>query len=572
MKNSRFHSIMLRNNIYSDTLSFFNTNKDFHPTKTEFDKIKYDISTTTNIINEYKKLSKRKIANKDFQPSKANSLYNRNRKSEVNKDKEFNSEVNTAGIISINKNIFKKRLNNDFYNNIIKSQNLSNNQKNFYNNDSDHSSMDTIKKILYSTDSKKEVKRDKINSELKTSQLNDFPSIKNLLNNLKVLTKRSQKDITSLEKANNDKEKEKINIDEYNKKSRIKKGSKQIDKNLLNIINKELTFNKKNAALMKFLKTKNNYDYDKADNSLNISDELQTDNIKEKKYFDFKNNIYNNNNNNYTFRKIHNNINININNDINNIKTNNKQNQNIKINNDILPDKSSIKKFNNIDINIFDDINNDKENLEKKDEISSLKEKIKELNEEIKNKNLLINEYSNLAKQSKLKFAHLISQNKQFIEKMQKDNKKQNMIYKYKITSIEKEKENILNKYVESKKYSEFLEGLLFDQNNFVNNDINKCEENNKIKNIGEIVKKLMNDISKLKIELDNKKLENEKLRNIINKYKDKKAYREVINSRNNINFLEKTNNIHLNNNFENKNDNNHKDENNDDKNNENNK
>ena len=105
------------------------------------------------------------------------------------------------------------------------------------------------------------------------------------------------------------------------------------------------------------------------------------------------------------------------------------------------------------------------------------------------------------------------------------------MIYKSKILSLEKEKKNLFNKYLENKNYKEFLEGLLFNQNNF--------DDNIKIKNLEEIVKKLINDISGMKIELENKATENEKLKKIIIKYKDSKSFRAISNPRKNINLLE---------------------------------
>ncbi len=125
---------------------------------------------------------------------------------------------------------------------------------------------------------------------------------------------------------------------------------------------------------------------------------------------------------------------------------------------------------------------------------------------------------------------------------MQKENKKQSMLYKSKINNIEKEKQNILNKYMENKQYTEFLENLLFNQNNSEksDNNNNNNDENKKIKNLEKIIKKLMSEISVIKLELETKNKDNEKLKNIIIKYKENKNYRAISNPRKNINIIEK--------------------------------
>ena len=498
-KNVTTISMLLRNNDYLNTLKNF-TKKDDN-----LEQIKYDLSTTSNIINEYKKLSKANIINSEFKLNKANSLYNRN-------------NINTGLFSCKNKKLMKKKLNSNIFNNINKKRNISiNNMNNFCNDDSSHSSMETIKKILYSTDNKTELKKDNINNILKNSKFNsNIPNL-DIFNNLNKTTKSKEKE----------KEKEKeINKDSYNKKTKINlKNSNIIDKDLINRINNELTLNARKVELksMKILKTNNNkYNYDcDNDDSINISDEFK-DIIQEKN---------NNNNKNYTFRKIHNNINININNNTNN---NGKKSKN-KINN-IKSDIKEINKNKFKNIYLKDNINfyttNIQDDKNKNDDIFYLKEKIKELNDEIKNKNILINEYSNLAIKSKIKFEQLMTNNKNKIEQIQKDNKKQNMLYKSKIISLEKEKQNFLNKYLENKKYTDFLEQVLFNQNNLENG--NNVEENKKV----EIIKKLMNDIMKLKIELENKKKYNEKLKNIILKYKESTSYRAISNPKKNINNI----------------------------------
>ena len=62
-----------------------------------------------------------------------------------------------------------------------------------------------------------------------------------------------------------------------------------------------------------------------------------------------------------------------------------------------------------------------------------------------------------MAKKSKLKFEQLIIHNKKVIQELKNDNNKQLLIYKSKIVKIEKERQNIMNKYLENKKYNDFL-------------------------------------------------------------------------------------------------------------------
>ena len=539
-KNRKLESKILRNNNYLNTIRNFRANT------SNLSKIKYDASKASNIINEYKKLSKSKI-NSDVKLNKTNSLYNR--ANTVNKNKNYVNEKILFNKKKLNNNTIKNN-NNNIY---IKNQNISSKQNNIYNDDSDHSSMETIRKILYSTDNKKESKKDNLNSKiLKSTKINNYPNINKIFNNLKIVNQNEEKKITSIEhninNNNNSKKSDIIQIDSYNKKKNFTNGNKIIDKNLLNRINKELNLNPKRLALqsMKFIKTNNNYDFDNNDNSINLTDEF--DNIREENNNISNNKIFNQNNNNYTYRKINNNINININNNnIKNIKKKfNNKIQNLKISNkNQLTNNNLPNKYIDIDENFLD--SNDNNSVEKSDEIFILQEKIKELKEEINNKNILINEYSTLAKKSKLKFEQLIIHNKKVIQELKNDNNKQLLIYKSKIVKIEKERQNIMNKYLENKKYNDFLEGILFSKNedNEINN-INNLDEKRKIKYLEEIIKKLLNNISKIKIELENKNKENEKLKNIIIKYKDNKSYRAISNPRKNTNIFDEDKNIRL--------------------------
>ena len=68
--------------------------------------------------------------------------------------------------------------------------------------------------------------------------------------------------------------------------------------------------------------------------------------------------------------------------------------------------------------------------------------------------------------------------------------------------------------------------------------------ENNKMNNFEESVKKLINDISVLKNELENKSKENKKLKNIIVQYKNNKSYRAVSNPRKTTNINDEMLNI----------------------------
>ena len=161
-KNEKMSSIILRNNNFFNY--YFNTTKNSNTKLKKPDKVKYDISTASNIIKEYKKLSKSKFVKSELSLNKINPLYKRN--TTINKGEQSNTEA----ILPFNNKIWiKKKLKSNLFDNHNKTKNITSNNtnNNFYNDDTSHSSMETIKKILYSTDSKKEIKKDNINNILK---------------------------------------------------------------------------------------------------------------------------------------------------------------------------------------------------------------------------------------------------------------------------------------------------------------------------------------------------------------------------------------------------------------------
>ena len=515
---------MLRNNKYIKFNNNYSTNIDLEKKGINLEKIKYDISATRNMINEYKKFTQSKLMNSDIKLNKTNSLYRNNILNTKLKESHQN--------LSNNKLLKDKRINdNNIKNNISNIPNdLS--DKNNINDESDHSSMETIKKILYSTDSKRDVKKENRLNLLRSTQLNVQPNLRDIFNYKTIYNKKEQKNVTHtpIQVHNN-----KIGFN-YLKKLNIP------NTNIFNKINKKLNLNNNNREAlnsMKSLKTNNNYDFDNKDNTMNIIDEFNNI-IEEKSDLNSNNNKFLNKDNKFSIRTNQNNLNININNNntdkkninlydnkISNIYYSSRYNNEIK--NGFLYDLDS----NNNDNNIIDDNNND---IDDTNDIFSLKEKIKDLTNEIKNKNKLINEYSNLARKSKIKFEQLIINNKKHIEEIKKQTKKQNMFYKSKIINIEKEKKNLLNKYLENKKYIGFLENILYENINL--NNSGNFDESNKVKNLEQIIKKLMNDISNMKIELKNKNKDNQKLKNILIKYKNSKNYRNISNPRKNASSL----------------------------------
>ena len=146
-----------------------------------------------------------------------------------------------------------------------------------------------------------------------------------------------------------------------------------------------------------------------------------------------------------------------------------------------------------------------------------------------------------MAGNSKIKFEQLIEHNNKIIENIKRESKKQIMIYKNKILSLEKEKQNILNKYNENKKYSEFLENLFFEKENLNEPDKNNganLDKNNQIKKLEYIIKKLVNDIANMRTDIKNKNEDNDKLRNIIFRFKknlNSVSYKTMNNSGKNI-------------------------------------
>jgi hypothetical protein len=463
---------------------------------------------------------------------------------------------------------YKKKINNNFYihnksrpKSIQINSNISNkiidakndNKNIIPNDDTDHnSSMETIKNILYNTeinDENKEVKNnnitndDKNNKKLpglfKSTKIEEMPDEKVLFPNhfKKINIRRNERNISPLFKTDDNDSIQNENI----------RGSKNIRKNIYNKINKNLTFHTKYGTLnsMKIIANNNNYDYDNDifdikyntinDDFKKISEEKDDLLISNDRIPYLKSRI-NSNNNNYRVRKINNNINININNNNNN-----------KIDNQI-NNINYTSRFSSIDNNSVFCLK-DQNNLNF-DNCVYLKQKIKELTEEINNKNILINEYSTLAKQSKSKFEQLIEHNKKRISEIEEEAKKQNNILNLKINNLEKEKQDLLKKEKENQKYISFLEMLLFDdnknnnindkkdENNDKKNENNDKKDENNDKNFEEILQIKVNDIKKLQKELENKNEENEKLKNIIIKIKKNQTFRAdraVSNPRKNI-------------------------------------
>ena len=393
--------------------------------------------------------------------------------------------------------------------------------------------METIKNILYNTECiKDEMSQEKNKKEennepdlMQSDKLNENDDDNDMLDE-KILFPKMFKKINN-RKSHKDNSQIFKNIDDefVNKENNIENiEGKVIRKNIINKFNKNLTFHTKYSTLnsMKKIKNENNYDYDYDifDNKYNtINDEFK--NMLDEKETNYNNkafknkNIINGKNNNYSVKKINNNINININNNNNN-----------KIDNQI-NNINYTSRIQNLDTDHLFDLK-DRNNFDF-EEYFSMKQKIKELTEEINNKNILINEYSTLAKQSKSKFEQLIEHNKKKISELEEEAKKQNNLLNTKINNLEKEKEDLLNKDIENQKYISFLEMLLFDDNKNDNNSNNitsdKKEENINEK-FEEILQMKVNDIKKLNKELENKTEENEKLKSIIAKYKNIKNIR----------------------------------------------
>ena len=570
-KDGKLYTIMLRN-------QYINTAFSSESQSNYFDKQQLDnISTSANIINEYKKFKKSNCFNSDIKLSKTTSIYTKNTS---NKEK-----IPVPTSIFPTKKYFKKKVNYNFYihnksraksnqlsnisnNNIIEEK--SENKNIIFSDDTDHnSSMETIKNILYNTECIKDERSEEKNKKEEKVENN----IPDLIQSDKLNENEDDNDNDMLDekilfpkifkKINNRKsckENSRIfkNIDDefVNKENNIENiEGKENRKNLVNKINKNLTFQTKYATLnsMKKIKNENNYDYDYDifDNKYNtINDEFRNMlDEKEANYNGkvFKNkNIINGKNNNYSVKKINNNINININNNNNNKIDNqiNNINYTSRYQNMGTEHLFDLKERNNFDY----------------EEYFSMKQKIKELTEEINNKNILINEYSTLAKESKSKFEQLIEHNKKKISELKEEAKKQNNQLNTKINNLEKEKQDLLNKDKENQKYISFLEMLLFDDNK--NNNINDKKDENNDKNFEEILQIKVSDIKKLQKELENKNEEIEKLKKIIVKLKNNQIFRAdraISNPRKNIIEIENKIKKELKSDNNNKNDNNKK-------------
>ena len=540
------------------------TSKNSEKKEFNLDRIKLNVPPVSNLINNYKKYRYTNVLNSDLNLNKGNSLNNQNNISSQVKDL-FSSEIkpNNNNIYS---NFVKNKvsnLNNDLNQNSNNNNNNNNNENiidnnnnnnnNIYNDDTDHSSMETIKKILYSTGNRKERKK---NDLLKNAHFGEISNLNDMFISCNTINKKREGNLTPLNEINNE-----IGM-KYLKKINNPSDNKVPNKNLFYKINKELKLNKRNGALNSMKSLKINHNKFENNNSSSNNIDVIKKKIEEKNDMNFINQIPNNN---FSSLKLYNNLNIDIINNNNRSAKGNKvyNNKFININYTSRYDNKTKNKLENFIINKNNDLLNNKENkksinieTEKNNEIFYLKEKIKKLNEEIKTKDLLINEYSSLAKESRTKFKQLFIHSKNNIEKLKKESKREVMLYKSKLNVVEREKKNILDKYLENKKYVEVLEKILFENvnlNNPDNNEYNKynyIDEENRVKNFEVVIKKLMTDISRMKIEIKNINKDNQKMKNILLKYKNNKNYRAISNPRRNASTIDQMKEIHFNSNI----------------------
>ena len=557
MKKNEKLSLILKNN-KSEYFKYnnYNTSKNREKKKISLNKMKYNISTGSNISNDYQNFTQERFLNTNIKPNKINTIFN-NKNNIINHGKK--TIQNKISLNKFNFNEKKLKINSNIYNNTINDNisyiNLDNKKDNdiIYNDDTDHSSMETIKKILDNAENKKNVKKNRNNNNfIRSTQISGLPSLKDMLNNFNIPNGNKNGNLTPLKE---------ITItngieNNYFKKINYINKHRSTNENIFKKINNEFMPYKRKEGLnsMKLLKASNNND------NINISE-----NKNEKFKLDSINNMLNNYN--YLSKKLYNNMN-NLNKNKNIVENNN---------NKIFPNqKNYLSRNNNIDINnSLEDLNNiniknnltNKDNINEKDKTDNesisnnninnnvvyLKAKIKILTEEIKHKNAVIREYSILAGNSKIKFEQLIDHNNKIIQKIKTESNKQLMLYKNKILSLEKERQNILNKYTENKKYSEFLENLIFEKENLNESDKKSntnLDKSNKIKKLEYIIKKLVNDIANMRTDIKNKNEDNDKLRNIIFRFKksiNSATYKTINNSDKNI-----LTNFNLNNNLNN--------------------
>lgn len=180
-KNEKFSLILKNNNNDYFKNNNYNTSKNREKKKINLYKVKYNNSTGSNIINGNLNFTQEGLLNTNIKLNKINTIFNY-------KNNIINlSKKPIQNRISLNKNnINEKKMNSNIYNNTIKDNasyiNIKNEKDNndiIYNDDTDRSSMETIKKILYSTDNKKKVKKNKNNNNfIKSTQLSGLPSLK----------------------------------------------------------------------------------------------------------------------------------------------------------------------------------------------------------------------------------------------------------------------------------------------------------------------------------------------------------------------------------------------------------
>ena len=445
---------------------------------------------------------------------------------------------------------------------------ISTNVCNFDN--SENSSMDTIKNLLDNSDSKNETKNEK--KQAQNNENNKLYKTVTQNNNIMNFQKTYLKNNTNVNKTNNNK----ISNNNLNKK---KDNSTE---NKSNEIKKKINFTKNlitRDSKISYIKTSNIGDYyEKSKNinvpllhSLNLNYPVKSYREIIEPYKSMKTNYdYDNENNEYredyfsTFENFHRNPVINsildpktsvnkmrITSSVTNGNLRNNTKENIR---DIVSSSNTkneiahlhpkinlkMKKKNNYRYNTQKNLNinnylNDNSNVD--NENIQLKKKIEELTNEIKTKNLLIKEFSNLAKESKNKFDLIIKNSQNQIKEIKNNADKQNKLLIVKINDMRSQNQKLVKQLQELKNYNKTMEELL----------IGKSENPGNVE--GDLNKKLLNEIYNLKKKLELKNAENQKLKEILIGYSKRECGSNTINnSKTNIKLI--NTNVILKNNY----------------------
>ena len=184
---------------------------------------------------------------------------------------------------------------------------------------------------------------------------------------------------------------------------------------------------------------------------------------------------------------------------------------------------------------------NNLKNIQNENNCDFLRQKIIELKKEINKKNILINEYTELTKESKKKFQQIILMNKQKSFNISQKYSKIIQKYKDELNKVMKQNKDLVKENNDIKNYNKALEDIIIKLNCVKENENKNNNEEN-----GKVIKKLLEENLSLKKQIKGNSKDmnnlNENIKTTVNNEQIKNEIYKKDNENNKINNDEQDN------------------------------